>query len=208
METSTLAHMSQKPQNVPRSILGEADKFGTHSFNKRYLKESETHWHQTAAWPLRYACTQPYHLGVTAMNSCFTLQGLISMALAIRPCMIRVMFRGSPLNTYGSHWLGTAWQFIIPRDALRKVLCGADVAMRRNPATELVNCKPVLVFNCSKFLTLFTGTWPAINQILQRWKTWTLNRILKSRFHFLFSFVLHSLSHYHTIKSNKKINKG
>ena len=43
METSTLAHMSQKLQNVSRSILGEAAKFGPHSFNKRYLKESETH---------------------------------------------------------------------------------------------------------------------------------------------------------------------
>ena len=35
METSTLAHMSQKLQNVSRSILGEADKFGTQEFQQK-----------------------------------------------------------------------------------------------------------------------------------------------------------------------------
>lgn len=201
--------MSQKLQNVSRSILGEADKFGTHSFNKRYLKESETHWHQTAAWPLPYACTQPYHLGVTTMNSCFTLhKGLSVSHYSHQTLYDQRHVQGLSTQHTWEPLAGNCMAVYCPTACTRKVLCGADVAMRRNPAKELVNCKPVLVFDCSKFLTLFTGTWPAINQILKKVENPNIKLNLEVQVQFIFSFVLHSLSHYHTIKSNKKINKG
>ena len=101
-------------------------KFGTHSFNKRYLKESETHWHQPTAWPIiilrKHTAISP---GSESHEQLFhSSRAYQHGIIAIRPCMIRVIFRGSPHNTHGSHWLGTAWQFIVPKHALaRKVLC-------------------------------------------------------------------------------------
>ena len=37
------------------------------------IKASDTLEHQPTVWPVPYACAQPYHPGVAAMDSCFGL---------------------------------------------------------------------------------------------------------------------------------------
>ena len=90
------------------------------------------------------------------MNSCFTLhKGLSVSHYSHQTLYDQRHVQGLSTQHTWEPLAGNCMAVYCPTACTRKVLCGADVAMRRNPATELVNCKAVLVFDCSKFLTLY-----------------------------------------------------